>query len=255
MGGRRRAAAAQARGRGLKLSSCFREASTLRRTCISACWAELARDALEAAGWDVLGAYLSPVNENYGKKGLVSGAHRVRMCQLATEDSSFIMVDAWEASQDEHQRTLHVLQRIERILNSTVAEASSTQDSGAAVALTGPQADDSHTTKERSLGAHTTSPAGGFFTQASSAQGHGGTQAGDSLTRNDPHGGLQSVPAQGGPLPAPIRVVLVCGADLLKSFTVPGVWVPHQVGLTRSISCLLLNPGCAWCLVFLSSIR
>lgn len=39
------------------------------------------------AGFDVLGGYLSPVNDAYWKQGLARGVHRVRMCQLATADS------------------------------------------------------------------------------------------------------------------------------------------------------------------------
>lgn len=39
------------------------------------------------AGYDVLGGYLSPVNDAYWKRALAPGRQRVRMCQLATADS------------------------------------------------------------------------------------------------------------------------------------------------------------------------
>ena len=39
------------------------------------------------AGSDVLGCYLSPVNDTYWKKGLAPGTQRVAMCQLAAADS------------------------------------------------------------------------------------------------------------------------------------------------------------------------
>ena len=39
------------------------------------------------AGFDVLGCYISPVNDAYWKQALAPGRHRVRMCQLATADS------------------------------------------------------------------------------------------------------------------------------------------------------------------------
>jgi hypothetical protein len=39
------------------------------------------------AGWDVLGGYLSPVNDAYWKRALAPGRQRLRMCQLATADS------------------------------------------------------------------------------------------------------------------------------------------------------------------------
>lgn len=38
-------------------------------------------------GYDVLGCYMSPVNDAYWKQMLAPGRHRVRMCQLATADS------------------------------------------------------------------------------------------------------------------------------------------------------------------------
>lgn len=34
------------------------------------------------AGFDVLGGYLSPVNDGYGKAGLASGVHRIAMAQV-----------------------------------------------------------------------------------------------------------------------------------------------------------------------------
>lgn len=59
---------------------------------------ELARDALNLEGYTVIGAYLSPVNDAYKKKGLVSADHRIQMCQLACKSSDFIMVDTWEVT-------------------------------------------------------------------------------------------------------------------------------------------------------------
>jgi nicotinamide mononucleotide adenylyltransferase len=38
-------------------------------------------------GHDVLGSYMSPVNDAYWKQALAPGRDRVRMCQLATADS------------------------------------------------------------------------------------------------------------------------------------------------------------------------
>ncbi|NP_001312764.1 nicotinamide/nicotinic acid mononucleotide adenylyltransferase-like [Nicotiana tabacum] len=73
---------------------------------------ELARDALTSEGFCVIGGYMSPVNDAYKKKGLISAEHRVAMCQLACKSSEFVMTDPWEASQDSYQRTLTVLSRI-----------------------------------------------------------------------------------------------------------------------------------------------
>lgn len=113
---------------------------------------EAAREALTEEGFDVLGAYLTPVNDAYGKKGLAPAEDRVQMCQLAAASSPYIMVDPWEALQGEYQRTLTVLRRVEEGVNAA-------------------------------------------------------TEPGEER----------------------VRVMLVCGADLVASFAQPGVWLPDHV--------------------------
>lgn len=57
-------------------------------------------------GFDVVGGYLSPVGDAYKKKGLASAYHRVKMCQLAAENTSkWLMVDTWEAENDLYMPT------------------------------------------------------------------------------------------------------------------------------------------------------
>ncbi|KAI5660176.1 hypothetical protein M9H77_28969 [Catharanthus roseus] len=111
---------------------------------------ELARDALQSEGFCVIGGYMSPVNDAYKKKGLISAEHRVAMCNLACRSSEFVMVDSWEASQSSYQRTLTVVSRIRTLISGLISSGS-------------------------------------------------------------------------------LRVMLVCGSDLLESFSVPGVWIPDQV--------------------------
>ena len=77
---------------------------------------ELARQELFSRGYDVLGAYISPVNDAYWKRDLAPGRHRVQMCHEATADSDFIMVDAWEVEQQQYTRTLRVLEHLEKRL-------------------------------------------------------------------------------------------------------------------------------------------
>ncbi|KAF7092017.1 hypothetical protein CFC21_094540 [Triticum aestivum] len=112
---------------------------------------ELAKDELQQRGYSVLGGYMSPVNDAYEKKDLLPAAHRARLCELACGNSSFVMVDPWEAMQKGYQRTLTVLSRIK-----------------------------------------------------------------NSLCKD----GLAD---QGG-----VNVMLLCGSDLLESFSTPGVWIPDQ---------------------------
>ncbi|XP_042483147.1 nicotinamide/nicotinic acid mononucleotide adenylyltransferase isoform X2 [Macadamia integrifolia] len=113
---------------------------------------ELAKDALNSEGYCVIGGYMSPVNDAYKKRGLISAEHRIQMCDLACKSSSFIMVDSWEAKQSSFQRSLTVLARIRSCLSEN------------------------------------------------------GLISGKSL-----------------------RIMLVCGSDLLESFSIPGAWIREQV--------------------------
>ncbi|VVB16148.1 unnamed protein product [Arabis nemorensis] len=116
---------------------------------------ELARDALHSEGFHVLGGYMSPVNDAYKKKGLISAEHRLEMCNLACRSSDFIMVDPWEASQNSYQRILMVLSRVKTFFTKT------------------------HLVPEESL-----------------------------------------------------KVMLLCGSDLLQTLCTPGVWIPEEVKTT-----------------------
>ncbi|KAL9441793.1 hypothetical protein AB3S75_020320 [Citrus x aurantiifolia] len=113
---------------------------------------ELARDALNSEGYCVIGGYMSPVNDAYKKRGLISAEHRINLCNLACKSSDFIMVDPWEANQSGYQRTLTVLSRVKNFL----------------------------------------------------------IEAGLISTES-------------------LKVMLVCGSDLLESFAIPGFWMPEQV--------------------------
>ncbi|RPA93166.1 Nucleotidylyl transferase [Choiromyces venosus 120613-1] len=68
--------------------------------------------------YEVVGGYLSPVSDRYNKAGLASATHRVRMCELACEQTSdWLMVDPWEAIQKEYQPTAVVLNHITTSVN------------------------------------------------------------------------------------------------------------------------------------------
>ncbi|KZO98903.1 Nucleotidylyl transferase [Calocera viscosa TUFC12733] len=80
---------------------------------------EMAKDTiLEDAKYEIMGGYYSPVSDRYKKSGLAPALHRVRMCELAVEyTSTWLMVDAWEATQDEYQRTAIVLEHFDDEIN------------------------------------------------------------------------------------------------------------------------------------------
>uniref|UniRef100_G1MZ18 Nicotinamide nucleotide adenylyltransferase 3 n=1 Tax=Meleagris gallopavo TaxID=9103 RepID=G1MZ18_MELGA len=71
---------------------------------------ELARDHLHQTGrYQVIEGIMSPVNDDYRKKGLVSARHRIAMAKLALETSDWIRVDPWETEQESWTETVKVL--------------------------------------------------------------------------------------------------------------------------------------------------
>jgi nicotinamide mononucleotide adenylyltransferase len=70
---------------------------------------EMARDYLNANGWDVLGGFASPVSDGYGKKDLVSAEDRFEMVSRALHSSDWVSVDRWEGLKPEWTRTILTL--------------------------------------------------------------------------------------------------------------------------------------------------
>ncbi|CAD6567776.1 MAG: hypothetical protein ASARMPRED_001136 [Alectoria sarmentosa] len=68
---------------------------------------EMANDYIKFSRteFEVVGGYLSPVSDSYKKAGLASAEHRLNMCEIACQNSGFVMVDPWEAVQKEYQPT------------------------------------------------------------------------------------------------------------------------------------------------------
>ncbi|KAL2919498.1 Nicotinamide/nicotinic acid mononucleotide adenylyltransferase 1 [Polyrhizophydium stewartii] len=79
---------------------------------------EMALDyIIDGARFEILGGYFSPVSDAYAKPGLAAWLHRVRMCDLAVHDSSWLMTDPWEPSQPKYIRTATVLDHFNEELN------------------------------------------------------------------------------------------------------------------------------------------
>ncbi|MBN3300638.1 NMNA3 adenylyltransferase, partial [Amia calva] len=71
---------------------------------------ELARDHMHQTGqFEVIEGIVSPVNDEYGKRGLVSAKHRVAMARLALQTSDWIRVDSWESEQQQWSETVTTL--------------------------------------------------------------------------------------------------------------------------------------------------
>lgn len=71
----------------------------------------------ENTAFEVVAGYLSPVADAYKKEGLAKAVHRVEMCRRASHESSWIMVDDWEAGMAEYTRTALVLDHFEHEIN------------------------------------------------------------------------------------------------------------------------------------------
>lgn len=53
---------------------------------------------------------MSPVHDAYGKNGLESSTHRVKMLELALQTTDWIKVSKWEVHQETWSRTKQTLQ-------------------------------------------------------------------------------------------------------------------------------------------------
>ncbi|KAJ8790696.1 hypothetical protein J1605_021124, partial [Eschrichtius robustus] len=85
-------------------STCLNSSCQVTRSCTSN------TTALCCLGrYQVIGGIISPVNDNYGKKGLVAARHRVAMARLALQTSDWIQVDPWESEQVQWTETVKVL--------------------------------------------------------------------------------------------------------------------------------------------------
>ncbi|WPG98515.1 Hypothetical protein R9X50_00130600 [Acrodontium crateriforme] len=70
--------------------------------------------------FEVVGAYFSCVGDAYKKTGLVKAEHRVNMCNLAVQQSSWISVDPWEALHQEYLETAKVLDHFNKEINEVI---------------------------------------------------------------------------------------------------------------------------------------
>nr|XP_042092222.1 nicotinamide/nicotinic acid mononucleotide adenylyltransferase 3 isoform X1 [Ovis aries]XP_042092235.1 nicotinamide/nicotinic acid mononucleotide adenylyltransferase 3 isoform X1 [Ovis aries] len=151
---------------------------------------EVARDHLHQTGrYRVIGGIISPVNDNYGKKDLVSARHRVAMARLALQTSDWIRVDSWESEQAQWMETVKVLRHHHSELLRSL-----------------PQMED----PDQGSASSPASAALGFYPVVSSWCLMGPCQ-------------LEFQSASHGS-PAVPELKLLCGADFLKTFQTPNLW-------------------------------
>ncbi|KZS16725.1 Nicotinamide-nucleotide adenylyltransferase [Daphnia magna] len=128
---------------------------------------ELAKDFLQKNDHEVLGGIISPVHDQYAKKGLVSASQRCSMVKLAIETSNWINISEWETQQEGWSRTAETLRFHKTALN------------------------DIHSEYEWAKQIHA------------------------------------KMPDKESPLN--INLKLLCGADLIESFAVPGLWKDEDI--------------------------
>ncbi|XP_048858914.1 nicotinamide/nicotinic acid mononucleotide adenylyltransferase 1-like [Brienomyrus brachyistius] len=181
---------------------------------------ELARDHLEDTGrYEVVKGILSPVGDGYKKIGLIEASHRVEMAKLAVESSSWIEVDSWESRQADWQETVKVLRHQQQELLSQ--EPDTDVVGTAKPGRKRKRMDASSATKRRKLEEPDIAP----------------KKTGNnwSFPLHSPFAFLlhYATPLDGveiiGTLECEPRVMLLCGADVLESFGVPGLWKPQHI--------------------------
>ncbi|XP_015904455.1 nicotinamide/nicotinic acid mononucleotide adenylyltransferase 1 isoform X2 [Parasteatoda tepidariorum] len=145
---------------------------------------ELARDFLNSTGrFHVVGGIMSPVNDGYKKKDLISATHRCKMVDLALQSSDWIKLDSWESAQDDWTPTARVMEHHQTILNK-ITNSNNTSESVA---------------KRQKLDVNNL----------------------NSINNNDFNNTWD--------LSQPVRIMLLCGGDMLESFAVPDLWEQSDI--------------------------
>ena len=78
---------------------------------------ETAKDHFEGTSIQIIGGFISPVHDAYGKKDLAPAHHRIEMVKRALETSDWINLDEWEARQAGWTRTRECMDRMYSELN------------------------------------------------------------------------------------------------------------------------------------------
>ncbi|KAL9814446.1 putative nucleotidyltransferase [Arabidopsis thaliana] len=151
---------------------------------------ELARDELRSKGFHVLGGYMSPVNDAYKKKGLLSAEHRLEMCNVSCQSSDFVMFSLVEQC---------VVYKNVEAVSTGISKQLPTNFDGF---IKGQDFLNNKSTCTRGVACYV------FIIRA-------------SHYANDKHKFILMLES--------LKVMLLCGSDLLLSFCTPGVWIPEQL--------------------------
>ncbi|XP_074640488.1 nicotinamide/nicotinic acid mononucleotide adenylyltransferase 1-like [Tubulanus polymorphus] len=151
---------------------------------------ELARDVLQRNGsCKVIAGIISPVSDGYGKKGLESAKHRCAMIRQALKSSDWIKLDTWECEQENWSETVKILRYHKNRIETRYNVDNSTDDINSVM-----------------------SPSKRRRVNRSQSNKNKTTDSCDysiPLNMNDSGN---------------VQLKLLCGADVLESFAVPGLW-------------------------------
>ncbi|CAK8673648.1 unnamed protein product [Clavelina lepadiformis] len=221
---------------------------------------EIARNFLERTGNHiVISGIVSPVHDSYGKNGLISSMHRLKMCRAAVQKHAWLSVDDWESSQPTWIKTVKVLQHVANKIKN---------DYG----VPGPLSSNmNHLPARHRSSAVTLQPNGTLQHQVLNAQKKLGNQRNSVMCVQRPEGhqddsleldeaseldktgvvfnrlsdNLQKVCCV-RPVPLGLqfqdnmvygaaydlrrtKVMLLCGGDLLETFGIPGLWSDQDI--------------------------
>ncbi|XP_070539949.1 nicotinamide/nicotinic acid mononucleotide adenylyltransferase 3-like isoform X3 [Ptychodera flava] len=212
---------------------------------------EVARDHLHKTGrFHVIGGIISPVNDGYAKKGLLSCKHRVAMSRLAAESSTWLTVDPWESEQDTWLETAKVLRHHQAVLdaryisdsvNGNRSKRPELQSSVSHITSIAKRTRRSRSIQQQQQNLDLIESNSNFTTTVSRSKRRklhldvDGTQnnqecasGSDNRVGRTPDDGYFSQ-INSPEYERPVQLMLLCGADMLESFAVPGLWKEEDI--------------------------
>uniref|UniRef100_A0A6Q2XQ03 Nicotinamide/nicotinic acid mononucleotide adenylyltransferase 2 n=1 Tax=Esox lucius TaxID=8010 RepID=A0A6Q2XQ03_ESOLU len=178
---------------------------------------EKAREYLHKTGkFIVIGGIISPVHDSYGKPGLVPSRHRLTMCQLAVQSSDWIRVDPWECYQDTWQTTCSVLEHHRDLMKRVTGCILSNVNTPSSTPVIGQPRNDTQNTIYQNHNTNNNKPtATKLWGKMSESLG--------KICCVRPHIDRFTFFLLSVYVPE-LRILLLCGSDLLESFCIPGLW-------------------------------
>ncbi|KAF6720383.1 Nicotinamide/nicotinic acid mononucleotide adenylyltransferase 2 [Oryzias melastigma] len=159
----------------------------------------------------------------FSEEGLVSSRHRLAMCQLAVQSSDWIRVDPWECYQDTWQTTCSVLEHHRDLMKRVTGCILSNVNTPSSTPVIGqPQNQNQSLYQNHSNMKHkpTAVKVWGKLSESFSRMCCVRPQM-DHFPFVDENANLGTTMRYEE---IELRILLLCGSDLLESFCIPGLW-------------------------------